>query len=142
MPTNHQACVCHPIVDALVLSLVFFLHHFNSHANSCHLKCSSSSLTSPQQQQKMSAFSASPINPSLDSSNLEQLKVEAVALEGSKKHEEALMKYEEVLVIQQRDLPVGHPDTHETLISIDRVIDQLKYASIDNLEVANSAHSL
>jgi hypothetical protein len=31
--------------------------------------------------------------------NLEQLKSEAVALEGNKKHEEALAKYEEVLVI-------------------------------------------
>jgi hypothetical protein len=47
-----------------------------------------------------------------------------------------------VLVIQQRDLPVGHLDTHETLTSIDRCIDQLKYASIDNMDVAESAHSL
>jgi hypothetical protein len=68
----------------------------------------------------MSAFSAQTVNPNLDSSNLEQLKAEAIALEGSKKHEEALAKYEEVLVIQQRDLPVGHLDTHETLTSIDR----------------------
>jgi tetratricopeptide (TPR) repeat protein len=90
----------------------------------------------------MSAFSAPPINPNLDSSNLEQLKSEAVALEGSKKHEEALAKYEEVLVIQQRDLPVGDNDTHETLTSIDRCIDQLKYASVDNGDVAKSAHSL
>jgi hypothetical protein len=74
--------------------------------------------------------------------NLEQLKSEAVALEGSKKHEEALAKHEEVLVIQQRDLPPGHADTHETLNSIDRVIDQLKYASVDNGDVAKSARSL
>jgi hypothetical protein len=90
----------------------------------------------------MSAFSAPPINPNLDSSNLEQLKSEAIALEGSKQYEEALAKYEEVLVIQQRDFPVGHLDTHETLLSIDRCIDQLKYASIDNLDVARSAHLL
>jgi tetratricopeptide (TPR) repeat protein len=90
----------------------------------------------------MSAFSVPPINPSLDSSNLEQLKAAAIALEGSKKHDEALAKYEEVLFIQQRDLPVGHPDTHETLTSIDRVIDQLKYDSIDNFDVAKFAHSL
>jgi tetratricopeptide (TPR) repeat protein len=81
-------------------------------------------------------------SPSLDSSNLEQLKSEAVDLEGSKKHEEALAKYEEVLVIQQRDLPPGHLDTHETLTSIDRCIDQLKYASIDNFDVDKSAASL
>jgi tetratricopeptide (TPR) repeat protein len=73
---------------------------------------------------------------------LEQLKSEAIAFESSTKHEEALAKYEEVLVVQQRDLPVGHPDTHETLTSIDRVIDQLKYASIDNGDVSESAHSL
>jgi tetratricopeptide (TPR) repeat protein len=90
----------------------------------------------------MSAFSAPTVNPNLDSSDLEQLKAEAIALEGSKKHEEALAKYEEVLVIQQRDLPVGHSDTHETLTSIDRAIDQLKYASIDNFDVHASAHSL
>jgi hypothetical protein len=63
---------------------------------------------------------------------LEQLKSEAIALEGDNQHEKALAKYEEVLVIQQRDLPLGHPDTHETLTSIDRVIDQLKYSSITN----------
>jgi flagellar basal body rod protein FlgF len=74
--------------------------------------------------------------------NLEQLKSEATTLEGSKKHGEALAKYEEVLVIQQRELPVGHLDTHETLTSIDRVIDQLKYASVDNGDVEKSAHSL
>jgi tetratricopeptide (TPR) repeat protein len=90
----------------------------------------------------MSALSAPPINPSLDSSNLEQLKSEAIALEGSKKHAEALAKYEEVLAIHQRNLPVGDPETHETLTSIDRCIDQLKYASIDNLDVASSASSL
>jgi hypothetical protein len=90
----------------------------------------------------MSAFSAPPINPNLDSSNLKQLKDEAVALEGNKKHEEALSKYEEVLVIQQRDLPVGHLDTHETLTSIDRCIDQLKYASVDSGDVSRSARSL
>jgi hypothetical protein len=50
--------------------------------------------------------------------------------------------YEEVLVIQQRDLPVGHLDTHETLTSIDRCIDQLKYASVDSGDVAESAESL
>jgi hypothetical protein len=83
-----------------------------------------------------------PSAPNLDSSNLEQLKSEAVALEGSKKHEEALAKYEEVLVIHQRDLPPGHLDTHETLTSIDRCIDQLKYASIDKMDVDKSAHSL
>jgi tetratricopeptide (TPR) repeat protein len=81
-------------------------------------------------------------SPSLDSSNLEQLKTEAIALEGDKQHDEALAKYEEVLVIQQRDLPVGHLETHETLTSIDRVIDQLKYASVDNFDVANSGLSL
>jgi tetratricopeptide (TPR) repeat protein len=90
----------------------------------------------------MSALSAPPINPNLDSSNLEQLKLAAIALEDNKKHEEALAKYEEVLVIQQRDLPVGDLDTHDTLVSIDRCIDQLKYASIDNLDVASSASSL
>jgi hypothetical protein len=90
----------------------------------------------------MSAFPAPPINPSIDSNNLELFKDEAVALEGSKTHEEALAKYEEVLVIQQRDLPPGHLDTHETLTSIDRCIDQLKYASIDNFDVLMSAHSL
>jgi tetratricopeptide (TPR) repeat protein len=90
----------------------------------------------------MSDFSAPPINPDLDSSNLEQLKAEAIALEGSKQHDEALAKYEEVLVIQQRDLPVGHLDTEKTLLSIDRVIDQLKYASIDNGNVAKSEESL
>jgi tetratricopeptide (TPR) repeat protein len=112
-----------------------------SHANP-PLADLSSYLTSPQQQQLMPSFSAPPVNPSLDSSNLDQLKADAIALEGSKEHEEALAKYEEVLVIQQRDLPVGHPDTHETLISIDRCIDQLKYASIDNFDVAISALSL
>jgi tetratricopeptide (TPR) repeat protein len=90
----------------------------------------------------MSALSAPPIHSDLDSSNLEQLKAAAITFESSKKHEEALAKYEEVLVIQQRDLPVGHLDTHETLTSIDRCIDQLKYASIDNLDVARSAKSL
>jgi tetratricopeptide (TPR) repeat protein len=90
----------------------------------------------------MSASSAPPIIPNLDSTNLEQLKAEAIALEGSNKHEEALVRYEEVLVIQQRDLPVGHLDTHETLMSIDRCIDQLKYASIDNMDVARSGLSL
>jgi hypothetical protein len=90
----------------------------------------------------MPAFSATPVNPNLDSNNLEQLKSQAIALEGSKKHEEALARYEEVLVIQQRDLPPGHLDTHETLTSIDRCIDQLKYASIDNADVANSGLSL
>jgi hypothetical protein len=90
----------------------------------------------------MSALSSPPINPNFDSSNLEQLKLEAIASEGSKEHEEALAKYEEVLVIQQRDLPLGHSDTHETLTSIDRVIDQLKYASVDNGDVAKSALSL
>jgi hypothetical protein len=63
-------------------------------------------------------------------------------LEGSNQHDETLAKYEEVLVIQQRDLPVGHADTHETLTSIDRCIEQLKYASIGNFDVAKSAHSL
>jgi tetratricopeptide (TPR) repeat protein len=90
----------------------------------------------------MSAFSAPPINSNLDSSNLGQLKLEAVTLEDERKLEEALAKYEEVLVIQQRDLPVGHPDTHETLTSIDRCIDQLKYASVDNGDAAKSAASL
>jgi hypothetical protein len=90
----------------------------------------------------MSSFSAPPISPNLDSSNLEQLKSAAIALEGSKKHEEALAKYEEVLVIQQRDLPVGHLDTHDTLTSIDRCIDQLKYASVDSGNLSRSAHSL
>jgi tetratricopeptide (TPR) repeat protein len=77
-----------------------------------------------------------------DSNKLEQLKSEAVALEGRKKHEKALAKYEEVLVIQQRDLPVGDPDTHETLTSIDRCIDQLKYFTTDNGDVDKSALSL
>jgi tetratricopeptide (TPR) repeat protein len=90
----------------------------------------------------MSASSAPSTTPNLDSSNLEQLKAEAIALEGSKKNDEALAKYEEVLVIQQRDLPVGRLDTHETLMSIDRCIDQLKYASVDNGDVAESALSL
>jgi tetratricopeptide (TPR) repeat protein len=74
--------------------------------------------------------------------NLEQLKSEAIALEGGSKHEEALAKYEEVLVIQQRDLPPGHADTHETLTSMDRCIDQLKYVSIDNGDVKKSGLSL
>jgi hypothetical protein len=96
------------------------------------------SIASPQQQQPtMSAISSPPIN-----ANLDQLKAEAVAMEGEGQHEEALAKYEEVLVIQQRDLPVGDPDTHETLMSIDRCIDHLKYASIDNFDVAKSADSL
>jgi hypothetical protein len=90
----------------------------------------------------MSAVSTSPVTSNLDSSNLEQLKQQAVALEGDGQHDEALAKYEEVLVIQQRDLPPGHLDTHETLTSIDRVIDQLKYHSVDNLEVSASANSL
>jgi tetratricopeptide (TPR) repeat protein len=89
----------------------------------------------------MSALSAPPINPNVVSSNLEQLKSEAIALEGNNKHEEALAKYEEVLAIQQRDLPPGHLDTHETLTSIDRCIDQLKYSSIDNMAVEKSTHS-
>jgi hypothetical protein len=84
----------------------------------------------------MSAFSAPSANPSLDSSNVDRLKSKAIALEGRKKHEKALVKYEEVLVIQQRDLPVGHAETHETLLSIDRCIEQLKYVSIDNGDVA------
>jgi hypothetical protein len=77
-----------------------------------------------------------------DGNKLEELQSEAIALEGSKKHEEALSKYEQVLVIQQRDLPPGHAATHDTLTSIDRIIDQLKYASIDNFDVNDSAHSL
>jgi tetratricopeptide (TPR) repeat protein len=77
-----------------------------------------------------------------DGNKLEQLKADGVALEAHKKYEDALAKFEEVLAIQQRDLPVGHPDTHETLTSIDRCIDQLKYASIDNMDVARSGLSL
>jgi tetratricopeptide (TPR) repeat protein len=110
----------------------------------------SSSFTSPQQTTAVKTttntlcqpFSAQTVNPNLDSSNLEQLKAEAIALEGDEQYEEALANYEKVLVIQQRDLPVGHLDTHETLTSIDRAIDQLKYASIENADVANSGLSL
>jgi hypothetical protein len=91
-----------------------------------------------------------PLSPALNkqqtmsasSSNLKQPKTEAIDLEGEGQHEEALAKYEEVLVIQQRDLPPGDPDTHETLTSIDRCINQLKYASIDNGDVKESAQSL
>jgi tetratricopeptide (TPR) repeat protein len=81
-------------------------------------------------------------NANLDSSNLERLKVEAGDLECCEEYEEALAKYEEVLVIQQRDLPPGHANTHETLTSMDRCIDQLKYKSIDNGDVELSAGSL
>jgi tetratricopeptide (TPR) repeat protein len=107
--------------------------HLLTPSTSCRLHLSP--LTSSQQI--MSAFSAPPINP-----NLEQLKSEAITLEGSKKHDESLAKFEEVLVIQQRDLPSGHADTHETLISIDRVIEQLKYVSVDNLDAFHSAQAL
>jgi hypothetical protein len=77
------------------------------------------SISSPQQQQTMSAVSAPSVNPNLDSSNLEQLKAAAIALEGEEQHEEALAKYDEVLVILHRDLPLGDPGTHETLTSMD-----------------------
>jgi hypothetical protein len=76
-----------------------------------------------------------------DGSNLEQLKSEAIGLEFCEEYEEALAKFEEVLVIQQRDLGNDLDDTHETLTSMDRCIDQFKYASVDNGDVAESALS-
>ncbi len=72
----------------------------------------------------MSALSASTSN---NSSNLQQLKDEAIALEASKDYHEAYAKYEEVDVIQQATLGPAHADTMETLMSMDKVIEKIKY---------------
>jgi hypothetical protein len=50
-----------------------------------------------------------------DKSNIEQLKTEAVALEGGGQYYEALAKFEKLLAKQQSILGDGHPDAMETM---------------------------
>ena len=75
----------------------------------------------------MSAFSSPPLDNLDDNETqlvlLKQLKDEAIELEGNKQFEEANEKYEKLLTAQQA---INHPGTMETMMSIDRVIEELK----------------
>jgi hypothetical protein len=56
---------------------------------------------------------------------LKEMKDEARRLEDEKLDDEAHLKCEELLIKQQAALGADHPDTHETLHSIMRVIDAI-----------------
>jgi tetratricopeptide (TPR) repeat protein len=86
----------------------------------------------------MSSFSTTPVNPSLDSSNLEQLKDEALALEDGEQDDEARAKYQKVAAIQTETLGEHHSDKMERPTVIARVVQCIKHISI---QVATSAYS-
>jgi hypothetical protein len=74
----------------------------------------------------MSAFASSPStnpNPNNNDNDPQQLKDEAIALEGDQQYVEAHVKYEALLVVQQDTLGDDHHETLETMTSIMRVID-------------------
>jgi tetratricopeptide (TPR) repeat protein len=77
------------------------------------------SLSRSQQAFTMSAFV--PLLP-----DSKKMKEDALAFEGKKQYEKANEKYDELLDEQTKTIGASHPDTVETMMSIERCIEQLK----------------
>jgi tetratricopeptide (TPR) repeat protein len=74
----------------------------------------------------MSAFASPHVLNSKQLAVLNQLKDDAVALEGDRQFDEAYDKYEEGLAIQLSSIGNLHVDTMETMNSIERAIEAIK----------------
>jgi len=96
----------------------------------------------------MSAFSALPNTTNNTTNNntthlaMQQLKDDAVALEGRMQFEQSLEKFEELLVSQQQTLGDNHQETTETKMAIMRVIEAINNSGDTSDDINKTSMSI